>query len=265
MNAKRSSTPKPPNSGKLDPAATRVFMRNEHGVVEEKKSFAVVQTLRTHLVPPPAPKPQNQSFAAGGTLILDKPLQQSAGRAQPSINELPASLAHTQHFAPEELLARRAQREQRLNVELERELGLLSEPEAVLVKPKRVSVGRVLRTALMLALLGGSAYLFSVPRSSAQAAGARPSASAVASASSSASASVQHPAASATAAAPSSVAEAEVNVDARVTLQRAAADIVAQGRYGEALVLYRKLAQREPGNKSYVEIVRILEERLKIR
>ena len=54
-----------------------------------------------------------------------------------------------------------------------------------------------------------------------------------------------------------------VSVDPRVTLQRAAADVLAEGRYPEALVLYRRLVEAEPNNQNYAEVVRLLEQRLK--
>jgi hypothetical protein len=198
----------------------------------------------------PAPKPANANFAAGGTLILGPDAALAERQGQP---EMP-SLDQTQHFSAEQLLARRADLEQRLNSELDRELDLLSEPEAPPTKNDRFNAKRVLRSALMLGLLGGSAYLFMLP----------PAESAPANASARASAAA--PTSSQRLEAPRAVAlPADVPVDSRVTLQRAAADVVAQGRYPEALVLYRRLREHEPDNQAYAEIVRILEERLRMK
>jgi hypothetical protein len=219
---------------------------------EQPAPFAVVQTLRTQLLPGmvPAPKPANANFAAGGTLILGPEAADAERRGQP---EMP-SLDQTQHFSAEQLLARRADLEQRLNSELYRELDLLSELEAPPPDKKRFNAKRVLRSALMLALLGGSAYLFTLPPAESAPANAPARASAAAATSSRP---LEAPRAMAL--------PADVPVDSRVTLQRAAADVVAQGRYPEALVLYRRLREQEPNNKAYAEIVRILEERLRMR
>lgn len=244
MNLKRLPTPPASDSDKIDPAATRIFMRSEQrGDPSEKRPpFAVVQTLKTRLLPPPASKPSTGNFAAGGTLILEP---EAAKAEKPALDK-------TQHFSAEQLLARRADLEQRLNSELERELGQLSEPEALVASPKRFKAKSVLRGTLMLALLSGTAYLFSLPPDSAPAPAPRASAAPA-------------PTISQSSNSPARLPLPDVIVDTRVTLQRAAADVLAQGRYAEALVLYRRLLEREPNNKAYAEVARILEERLKMR
>lgn len=57
-------------------------------------------------------------------------------------------------------------------------------------------------------------------------------------------------------------APAPLQYDQRLTLQRAAADALAEGRYEAAIALYRRMAELEPNHPAYGQAVRILEERL---
>lgn len=47
-----------------------------------------------------------------------------------------------------------------------------------------------------------------------------------------------------------------------VTLQRAAADATAEARYDVALELYRYLAHTEPNDPAFVQLCRVLEQRV---
>jgi hypothetical protein len=51
------------------------------------------------------------------------------------------------------------------------------------------------------------------------------------------------------------------SVDSQITLQRAAVDAIAEGRYSVAAQLYGTLAQAHPGNLAYREAARVLSER----
>jgi hypothetical protein len=235
------------------------------------EGFSVVQpTARTTLFLARSPKepariapeparapsdPPRARFAPGGTLIMSVP--DHSGSA-------PSTLSQTRQFPIEQLLSRRAgfNREQELNRELERELALLShdsetplgveDQQALDRSPQRVKPNkRWLRLCMLGLFLGSVAMFFYKPA-------AEPTASPPSNR-------LPAPGALSEPDAPGQVDShpaAAVTLKPHTTLQRAAADIVAEGRYAEALPLYRELAKNEPENSAYAQVVQILEHRI---
>jgi tetratricopeptide (TPR) repeat protein len=172
--------------------------------------------------------------------------------------------SQTRQFSVEQLLLRRAkfEREQERNRELEQELALLSpESETPLdtleaqqrleLSPRAKPKIPWLRLCMVGLFLASVAMLLYKPA-------AEP-------APSPRSNPLPAPPAVSEAAAPTEVAPAPaaaVVLKPRITLQRAATDLVAEGRYPEALPLYRQLAKSEPENSAYAEVVQILERRI---
>jgi hypothetical protein len=173
--------------------------------------------------------------------------------------------SQTRQFSVEQLLLRRAEfeREQERNRELEQELALLTpEPETPLdaleaqqtleLAPRAKLKIPWLRVCMVGLFLASVAMLLYKPA-------AEP-------APSPRSNPLPAPPVVSEAAAPTEVAPAPaaaaVVLKPRITLQRAASDLVAEGRYPEALPLYRQLAKSEPENSAYAEVVQILERRV---
>jgi len=213
----------------------------------EKPGFAVVEQTRKTLLfgpaPTPAPTaPAKERFTGAGTLILSA--------AEGTTSQPPT----TQHFPVDALFSRRAELERSLQAELTHDFELLDQAQppaedvAVLEKPSRIWL-----RLLQLALLGSSVWLLTLKLddpATTRDPQVVPVSSVSVPATSSRAAEVQVPL-------------PRVSVDPRVTLQRAAADVLAEGRYPEALVLYRRLVEAEPNNQNYAEVVRLLEQRLK--
>jgi len=217
----------------------------------ERPGFAVVEQARKTLLfgpapaPAPAPTPTSKGqFTGAGTLIL---------RAEePAKPQAPM----TQHFPVDALFSRRAELEQSLQAELTQDFELLDQAkplvEDVAVPQKR---SRIWLRLLQLSLLALSVWLLTLKPD--EPATARDPKVLPMSSVSMATTSARP--------ADSQIPLPKVSVDPRVTLQRAAADVLAEGRYAEALVLYRQLVAAEPNNQNYGEVVRLLEQRLKTR
>jgi tetratricopeptide (TPR) repeat protein len=235
-------TPKPDGFSVVEPAA-RTTLFPAHGA-----------NVLARIPPEPARKQSEPGpgFAAGGTLIMSVPDQLRGGSSPHS---------QTRQFSVEQLLLRRAEyeREQERN----RELALLTpESETPLDTPEvqqtlDLSPQRAkpsipwLRLCMLGVFLASVALLLYKP--AAEPAPSRRSNP------------LPAPPAASEAAAPTEVAPppaAAVVLKPRITLQRAATDLVAEGRYPEALPLYRQLAKSEPENSAYAEVVQILERRI---
>lgn len=244
---KQSPLPKPPAYSVVEPAARTTLF-----------------PARTPNEPVPAPASPAQDaseprarFSDGGTQILP-------GRPSPQ-GPRPIDSAQTQHFAVEQLLSRRAElnreRERELNRELDQELALLAsdvdgrpqlevpaplEAESPPAKPKKLA----LRLSMVGLLLASVAMLVYDP--SPEVASPRPPTPVP----------TQQPAEPTVRSRVEPAHAPAVAPSAHGTLQRSAADVIAEGRYAEALTLYRQLAESEPTNPAYAEVVEILEQRL---
>jgi hypothetical protein len=251
---------------------TRLFYphADRDGAAPQPDSFSVVEpAARTTLFPArssnepvgfPAGSAPDQSaprphFAAGGTQIMSVP--------EP-IGSAARAAAVTRHFSVEQLRSRRDgfNREQELNRELEQEFALLNrdsetplgtvEVQQMLdlspgaAKPSK----RWLRICMLGLLLASGAMLLYRPAAEPPARTAQLP--------------VLHAASEPTAPAPPAPAPTAATVVLKpgTTVQRAAADVVAEGRYAEALPLYRQLAKSEPETSAYAEVVQILERRI---
>ena len=241
--------PKPDGFSAVEPAA-RTTLFPAHGA-----------NVTARIPPEPARKPSEPrpGFAAGGTQIM---------RVREPIRDAPSALSQTGQFSVERLLLRRAEfnRQQELNRELEQGLALLSPDSQIPLDPLEVQQTldlspqrakpsrRWLRLCMLGLFLTSAAMLLYKPAAEPDpsprstpipAAPAAPAMSELAT--------------------PTEVAPppaAAVVLKPRITLQRAATDLVAEGRYAEALPLYRQLAQSEPANSAYAEVVQILERRI---
>ena len=253
---------------------TRLFYSrhaDRDAAAPQPEGFSVVEsTARTTLFPArrakepariaPEPgraasEPPRARFAPGGTLIMSVP--DHSGSA-------PSTLSQTRQFPIEQLLSRRAgfNREQELNRELERELALLSrdsetplgvdDQPALDLSPRRAKPNKQWLRLCMLALFVVSVAML-LYKPAAEPAASPPGDRLPAPAA------VPEPAALGQADPPPAAA---VVLKPHTTLQRAAADMVAEGRYAEALPLYRELAKSEPENAAYAEVVQILEHRI---
>ena len=197
-------------------------------------------------------------FAAGGTQILGAP----AG-----IRSTPSALAQTQHFAVEQLLSRRAdltrELEQQLNRELEQELAMLTteseippraeeSQQSLEVRTRPAKPRKIwLRLCMLGLLLASVAMLLYKPAAElAPAPQATPLPATL-------------PMSEGPAPTPVATPTPAVALGPHTTLQRAAADVIAEGRYADALSLYRQLAETEPESPAYAEVVQILEHRLR--
>ena len=253
---------------------TRLFYArhaDRDAAAPKPEGFSVVEsTARTTLFPARSAKepariapepacapsePPRARFAPGGTLIMSVPDHSHSA---------PSALSQTRQFPIEQLLSRRAgfNREQELNRELERELALLSrdsetapgaeDQQACNPSPQRVKPNRRwLRLCMLGLFLVSAAMLLYKPA-------AEPTASPPSSR-------LPAPGALSEPAAPGQVAPhpaTTVMLKPHTTLQRGAADMVAEGRYTEALPLYRELAKSEPENSAYAQVVQILEHRI---
>ncbi|MGC4093340.1 MAG: hypothetical protein QM756_36700 [Polyangiaceae bacterium] len=206
------------------------------------KGFSVVgPSSRTMLyaAPHPPSKPSNPQPAAdkprftdGGTQVLAR------ADAQPPT----VAVAATQRFGVDELLARRAQQQPPSELDAAEDLEPLKIPKHPL--------GRYALRGLMLCLVGASAWMFSLPPEASTP--ELPTAS---------SAPAPHVEAAKPAPTLAPAALELPQLDARLTLQRAAADTLAEGRYADALLLYRKLAESEPENRAYAQVIKTLEQR----
>jgi len=259
------------------PQHTRIFYSSgadREAGAPKSDGFSVVEpAARTTLFPArsaaepakdsPEPGPNagepRPRFAAGGTQIM------SRSHELTSVPSAPSALAQTRQFSVDQLLSRRAEfnREQELNRELERELGLLApsseppqdtvevQPSLDVSRPPAKPSKRWLRLSMLGLLLASGALLLFKPR-------AEPAASPRTTSSSA-------PAAGSELAASTPVLPppaASVALKPHSTRQRLAADVIAEGRYAEALPLYRQLAASEPENSAYAEVVQILERRI---
>ena len=225
----------------------------------QPQGFSTVEpAARTMLFPPLSPnepvripaepaRDQNEPrprFADGGTQILSAP----------------RAAAQTQHFGVERLLSRR----EALNRELEQELALMSsesehppgteEIQPILeVSPAPAKPRKLwLRLSMLGLLLATVAMLFYKPPPAEPSPPPRVTPSLA-------------PRLASEGSPPTRVAPAPtpgVAPGPHTTLQRAAADVLAEGRYAEALILYRQLAESEPENPAYAEVVQILEHRI---
>jgi hypothetical protein len=231
-----------------------------------REGFAVVEpAARTTLFPAPsandpvrvpADRARNPSerprFADGGTQIMSVPDQN---------RRAPGAGVETQHFSVERLRSRRAEldREQELNRQLEQELALLTrdsgapeiQPTSDSTRPATRPSKLWLRLGMLGLLLASVAMLLYKPAAE-PAALPRPSLTPA-------------PPAAPEGSAPAGAAlpqAAAVVLKPHATLQRAAADVIAEGRYAEALPLYRQLAESEPDNAAYAEVVQILARRI---
>jgi hypothetical protein len=226
-------------------AKTRVYARFEErpSQLTKPQPFTVLEpAARTHIFPAPVPHLPEQRFSAGGTQIMAAPNLDEVARAPDST---------TQHFSVEQLLSRRAQ----LEPQADPPPQLEPEPDPQLLEVPKTPSRLWLRASMLCLLLASAGMLLWEPSASSSGAAPRSAASGLASA-------AAHKGASG-AVAPTPLPV--VSSDPRVTLQRTAADVVAEGRYQEALAIYRKLAASEPDTRAYTEIVQILEHRLAAR
>jgi len=247
----------------------------------QPQGFSTVEpAARTMLFPPLSPnepvripaepaRDQNEPrprFADGGTQILSAPTRILS--APTRILSAPRAAAQTQHFGVERLLSRREalnrELEQELNRELEQELALMSsesehppgteEIQPILeVSPAPAKPRKLwLRLSMLGLLLATVAMLFYKPPPAEPSPPPRVTPSLA-------------PRLASEGSPPTRVAPAPtpgVAPGPHTTLQRAAADVLAEGRYAEALILYRQLAESEPENPAYAEVVQILEHRI---